>query len=83
VWATGYRREYPWLRIPGVLDERGEIAQRQGATRVPGLHVLGLAYQHRRNSHFIGGVGRDAETVARRIVEQRARRWVAPRTRAA
>jgi putative flavoprotein involved in K+ transport len=85
VWATGYRREYPWLRIPGVLDERGEIVQRQGATPVPGLYVLGLAYQYRRNSHFIGGVGRDAETVARQITEDEARRrqWVAPRTRAA
>ena len=29
---------------------------------------LGLAYQYRRNSHFIGGVGRDAELVARSIL---------------
>jgi putative flavoprotein involved in K+ transport len=85
VWATGYRRSYPWLRIDGALDEQGEIVQRHGATRVPGLYVLGLAYQYRRNSHFIGGVGRDAETVARQIIEDDAhrRRWVAPRTRAA
>jgi putative flavoprotein involved in K+ transport len=57
-----------------VLDQRGEIVQRRGATRVPGLYTLGLAYQYRRNSHFIGGVGRDAETVARSIVERRAGR---------
>jgi putative flavoprotein involved in K+ transport len=74
VWATGFRRSYPWLHVPGVLDERAEIVQRRGATRVTGLYVLGLAYQYRRNSHFIGGVGRDAETVARSIVERRARR---------
>jgi putative flavoprotein involved in K+ transport len=73
VWATGFRRTYPWLRVPGVLDERGEIVQRRGATRVSGLYTLGLAYQYRRNSHFIGGVGRDAETVARSIIEDRAR----------
>ena len=36
--------------------------------------TIGLAYQYRRNSHFIGGVGRDAETVARSIVERRAMR---------
>ena len=24
VWATGYRRSYPWLKVPG-LDDRGEI----------------------------------------------------------
>jgi putative flavoprotein involved in K+ transport len=74
VWATGFRRRYPWLCVPGVLDPRGEIVQRRGATRVPGLYVLGLAYQYRRNSHFIGGVGRDAEIVARSIVAGRAGR---------
>ncbi len=74
VWATGFRRAYPWLHIPGVLDERGEIVQRRGATRVPGLYTLGLAYQYRRSSHFIGGVGRDAETVTRSIAEHRAGR---------
>jgi putative flavoprotein involved in K+ transport len=74
VWATGFRRTYPWLRVPGVLDQRGEIVQRRGTTPVPGLYTLGLAYQYRRNSHFIGGVGRDAETVARSIVERRAMR---------
>jgi putative flavoprotein involved in K+ transport len=68
VWATGFRPAHPWLRIRGVLDGRGEIVQRQGTTRVPGLYVLGLAYQYRRNSHFIGGVGRDAATVAGRIL---------------
>ncbi len=74
VWATGFRRRYPWLQVPGALDERGEIVQRRGATRVRGLYVLGLAYQYRRNSHFIGGVGRDAETVALSIIERRGGR---------
>jgi putative flavoprotein involved in K+ transport len=74
VWATGFRRAYPWLQVDGVLDADGEIVQRDGATPVPGLYVLGLAYQQRRSSHFIGGVGRDAETVAARIVARRRRR---------
>ena len=63
VWATGYRRAYPWLRVP-VLDEAGEIVHTRGVTRVPGLYVLGLAYQYRRSSHFIGGVGTDAAFLA-------------------
>jgi putative flavoprotein involved in K+ transport len=71
LWATGFRRSYPWLRVPGVLDGRGEPIQRQGATPVRGLYVLGLRYQHRRSSHFIGGVGRDAETIACGIVGSR------------
>jgi putative flavoprotein involved in K+ transport len=73
VWATGYRRAYPWLRA-GVLDARGEIIHGRGATAAPGVHVLGLRFQCRRSSHFIGGVGRDAAELAARLVERPARR---------
>jgi putative flavoprotein involved in K+ transport len=59
VWATGFRRLYPWLRVP-VLDDRGEIQHDQGVTLYPGLYVLGLYFQRRRKSSFLDGVGRDA-----------------------
>ena len=73
LWATGYRRSYPWLRVP-VLDARGEIVQRHGVTPVPGLFTLGLKFQRRRRSHFISGVGSDAAFVAERIAERTDRR---------
>jgi putative flavoprotein involved in K+ transport len=63
VWATGFRRRYPWLRAP-VLDQYGEIRHRRGVTPVPGLYVLGLRFQHRRNSSFIDGARHDAEFIA-------------------
>ena len=66
IWATGYRREYPWLHMP-VFDAQGEIVHRRGVTPVPGLFVLGLRFQSRRTSHTIGGVGRDAQAIADRI----------------
>jgi putative flavoprotein involved in K+ transport len=69
LWATGHRRSYPWLTLPGVLDRRGEIRQQRGHTPVPGLYVLGQRFQHRRDSHFIGGVGRDAAAVADHITK--------------
>jgi putative flavoprotein involved in K+ transport len=59
IWATGYRRTYAWLHVP-VLDRAGEIEHTYGITAVPGLYVLGLRFQRRRASHFIGGVGADA-----------------------
>jgi putative flavoprotein involved in K+ transport len=74
VWATGFRRSYPWLHVNRALDARREIVHRHGATRSPDLFVLGLAYQSRRSSHFIGGVGRDAESIASRIAASPARR---------
>lgn len=66
VWATGYRRAYPWLRVP-VLDARGEIRHQAGVTPYPGLYVLGLNFQRRRHSSFIDGVGSDARFLAQHI----------------
>jgi putative flavoprotein involved in K+ transport len=63
VWATGYRREYPWLRVP-VLDRRGEIVHDGGITPVPGVYVLGLQFLRRRKSSFLDGVGDDARVLA-------------------
>ena len=31
IWATGYRRAYPWLRLP-IFDFRGEIMHKDGIT---------------------------------------------------
>jgi putative flavoprotein involved in K+ transport len=72
IWATGYRRMYPWLDVDA-FDERGEIEQRNGITRVPGLYVLGRNFQSRRSSHFVGGVGRDAAFIATLLVRERSR----------
>lgn len=77
IWATGYRRTYPWLQVPVVRPD-GELEQRNGTTRLPGLHVLGIPNQSRRNSAFIDGVGHDAHLVAGRIA-----RSVGTRPRAA
>ena len=73
VWATGYRRSYPWLRIP-VLDRRGEIVHQGGVTPEPGLYVLGLQFLRHRNSSFLDGVGRDALALAAHLTEYLERR---------
>jgi len=77
VWATGYRRSYPWLNVP-VLDGHGELRHEEGVTPVPGLYALGLRFMRRRNSNFIDGVGDDARFVADHIAgRDRAGRAVA------
>jgi putative flavoprotein involved in K+ transport len=72
LWATGYRRSYPWLAVP-VLDHDGEIVHEGGITPSPGLYVLGLQFQRRRNSSWLDGVGRDAAMLAARIDARLAR----------
>jgi putative flavoprotein involved in K+ transport len=69
LWATGYRRHYPWLNVP-VLDIRGEIIHDGGITPQPGLYVLGLNFLRTRKSSFIDGVGRDARAIASHIVRR-------------
>ncbi|WP_372620634.1 NAD(P)-binding domain-containing protein [Falsiroseomonas sp.] len=64
VWATGYRRDNAWLRVPGLLDAAGEVRHRGGVTPAPGLYLLGLHFLRRRGSNLIGGVGADAAALA-------------------
>jgi putative flavoprotein involved in K+ transport len=45
IWATGYRYDYGWLRVP-VLDAQGRPLQQRGVTHVPGLYFLGLHWMH-------------------------------------
>jgi len=70
VWATGYVRRYPWLRVP-VLDAAGEILHRGGVTPAPGLYVLGQRFMRRRRSHFIDGCGIDAEEIAAHLAKHK------------
>jgi putative flavoprotein involved in K+ transport len=66
VWATGYRPNYAWIHIPGVVRE-GHVVHRQGVTGVPGLYFLGLSWQHTRGSALLGFVADDAAWLADRI----------------
>ena len=66
VWATGYRSDYSWIHIPGVVRE-GQVVHRRGVTEVPGLYFLGLSWQHTRGSALLGFVNDDAAYLAGRI----------------
>src|SRR5690242_10812346 len=63
IWATGYRPDYSWIRIPGVTRD-GQVAHRRGVTDVPGLYFLGLSWQHTRGSALLGFVHDDAAYLA-------------------
>jgi putative flavoprotein involved in K+ transport len=68
IWATGYRPDYSWIKRP-IFDEDGRLRHRRGVTDVPGLHFLGLTWQHTRGSALIGFIKDDAEFIAERIAE--------------
>jgi putative flavoprotein involved in K+ transport len=66
IWATGYRPDYSWLGIPGILRD-GKVIHRRGVTDVPGLYFVGLSWQHTRGSALLGFVNDDAAYLAGRI----------------
>lgn len=67
IWATGYRRDFGWLKITAAIRPDGDLAQQDGAATVPGLFALGFRLLRKRDSHFIGGVGADAAVIAPQI----------------
>jgi putative flavoprotein involved in K+ transport len=70
IWATGYTRDYRWLRVDA-FDESGNPKHQRGVSTEPGIYFLGLPWQSRRGSSFIWGVWHDAKHLADQIAIQR------------
>jgi putative flavoprotein involved in K+ transport len=75
IWATGFRSSYDWIDLP-VLDDESDLETDHygAATAQRGLYRVGRQFLYAFNSHTIGGVGRDAERIARRIASDGSRR---------
>lgn len=69
IWATGFRYDYGWIDLP-IFDDRGLPRHTRGVVlETPGLYFVGLPFLYRANSSLVGGVGPDAEYVARMICD--------------
>jgi putative flavoprotein involved in K+ transport len=66
VWATGYRPDYSWLKVP-VLDRKGQL-QHDGGVVAPGLYALGLPFLRRRKSSFMHGAGDDVRDLSNHLL---------------
>ena len=66
VWATGFRPDFGWVRLP-VLDAAGDAAHREGFTARRGFYFLGLPWLSKLKSSVLCGVGEDAERIAEAI----------------
>jgi putative flavoprotein involved in K+ transport len=73
VWCTGFRPDYQFLQLAGCpFDGKGLPIAPHGIVRqVPGLYFVGLPFQTGLTSTLVGGAGRDAALVVRRIARQR------------
>jgi len=64
IWATGYRQDFSWIRMPGALDECGQPREQQELSSTPGLFFLGFPWRPSRGSALVGWVGKDAKRLA-------------------
>jgi putative flavoprotein involved in K+ transport len=70
VWCTGFAPDHSWIDLP-VFDRDGRPRHVRGEVpEQPGLHFVGQRFQHRQTSSLIGGVGADAEHVARAVARR-------------
>lgn len=72
VWAIGFRADWSWLDLPGVLDPTGHPAHSRGATSVPGFQFLGLPWLQTWGSGRFHAIARDSEHVAATLREHLA-----------
>jgi putative flavoprotein involved in K+ transport len=67
IWCTGFVAEFGWIDLP-VFDEHGSPLQDRGVVgSEPGLFFVGLPFLYALSSALLGGVGRDAEYIAKHI----------------
>jgi hypothetical protein len=67
VWATGFGMDFRWIKLP-VFDQDGQPIHYRGVVKgEPGLYFIGLLFLYTLSSVLVGGVGRDAEYIARHI----------------
>ena len=73
IWATGFVRDYRWIKLP-VFDGNGDPIHHRGIVQTePGLYFVGLPFQSSLLSGLVAGAGPDA----RYIVQQTSKRILA------
>jgi putative flavoprotein involved in K+ transport len=68
VWATGFRYDFDWVKLP-IFNDTGEPVHRRGVTTLPGIYFLGMRWLYKRKSHFMlkAGPAEDAAYLAEHI----------------
>jgi putative flavoprotein involved in K+ transport len=68
IWCTGFRRDFTLIDLP-IFGEDGYPHEDRGVVpTAPGLFFVGLVFQSNGLSTLIGGVGKDAEYIVKKIL---------------
>ncbi|GAB4065182.1 NAD(P)-binding domain-containing protein [Ancylobacter sonchi] len=70
VWCTGFRGDFSWVRLPGVLDPWGQPLHEDGVASLPGIYFAGLDFASTRKSGLVLAVAEEAPRLAEHIFER-------------
>ncbi|MBL8583455.1 MAG: NAD(P)-binding domain-containing protein [Rhizobiaceae bacterium] len=70
IWCTGFKGDFSWIQVPGLLDAEGRPVHDHGVGSVPGTYFAGLAFAVSRRSGTILAIAEEASRYAR-MIEQR------------
>jgi putative flavoprotein involved in K+ transport len=77
IWCTGFVTDFSWIDLP-IFGENGFPVHDRGVVAgQPGLYFMGLPFLYTLSSALVGGVGRDAEHIARHIMSTRSSEMIA------
>jgi putative flavoprotein involved in K+ transport len=68
IWATGFRYDFDWVKLP-IFDNTCEPVHQRGVTTLPGIYFLGIKWLYKRKSHFLikAGQAQDAAYIVEHI----------------
>lgn len=71
VWATGFKPDFSWIDLKITDENNGWPKTNRGvSTEIEGMCFIGMLFQYGLTSGLVGGVGRDAAYIAKRIRNQ-------------
>jgi putative flavoprotein involved in K+ transport len=70
IWCTGFVPDFAWIDLPVLAGDRGPVHHRGIVGSEPGLYFVGLVFLYALASSLVGGVGRDAEHIAKQITSR-------------
>ncbi|WP_338732569.1 flavin-containing monooxygenase [Mangrovimonas cancribranchiae] len=67
VWATGYKPNFNWIKNIELTND-GYPKHHRGISTTKGLYFIGLPWLHTRGSATLGGIKKDANYLAEKIL---------------
>jgi putative flavoprotein involved in K+ transport len=67
IWCAGFRGDFGWMRLPGVLDAEGQPLHEDGVAALPGIYFAGLDFASTRKSGIILAIAEEAPRLVEHI----------------